>query len=125
MAECRGNRKPFRINLFPCIPDRKVARRYFLLAGRERHLESETWFLATANGHGISRHDSGSTGGSHRIPHLAAVDATHTRPVPAAHTPIAEFYWVGWAISSPAKLLEGERLGASPTSRSVARSESI
>ena len=62
---------------------------------------------------------------SHRIPRLAAVDATHTRPVPAAHTPIAEVYRVGWAISSPAKLPEGERLGASPASWSVARSESI
>ena len=33
-------------------------------------------------------------------PRLAAVDATHTRAVPAAHTPIAEVYRAGWAISS-------------------------
>ena len=33
-------------------------------------------------------------GGSRRIPRLARVDATHTRPVPAAHPPIAELYRV-------------------------------
>ena len=65
------------------------------------------------------------TGGYRRIPYLAAVDTTHTRPVPAAHTPIAELYRAGWAIPIASKLPGGKRLGASPASRSVARSESI
>ena len=65
------------------------------------------------------------TGGSRRIPYLAAVDTTHTRPVPAAHTPIAELYRAGWAIPTAGKLPGGKRLGASPASWSVARSESI
>eukprot|EP01044_Picomonas_judraskeda_P016435 COSAG03_NODE_2921_length_2352_cov_938.717960_3_plen_180_part_00 len=46
---------------------------------------------------------------SRRIPHLAKVDATHTRPAPAAHTPIyiAKVYRTGWATPSPGKLPRG------------------
>ena len=53
----------------------------------------------------LSKH----TGGYRRIPYLAAVDTTHTRPVPAAHTPIAELYRAVWAIPIAGKLPGGNR----------------